>query len=166
MTKDHWTPTLVEERLVEAASVMKRLPNVRVPGYFNTWPKMLVEFADLIEQEPARLRLPPPAPDAITRMEEALGWLVWLDPIDSNTSPIGSRDPAARSAFRRRSRVGAREVEERRPGHVPCGRHRRAGHTRGDAAGAVNRWNQIRARKWLHAERPSGIPEGLSTLLS
>ena len=83
MTKDHWTPTLVEERLVEAASVMKRLPNVRVPGYFNTWPKMLVEFADLIEQEPARFRLPPPAPDAITRMEEALGWLAGLDPIDS-----------------------------------------------------------------------------------
>lgn len=83
MTEDHWTPTLVEERLVEAASVMKRLPNVRVPGYFNTWPKMLVEFADLIEQEPARFRLPPPAPDAITRMEEALGWLIWLDPIDS-----------------------------------------------------------------------------------
>jgi len=83
MTRDHWTPTLVEERLVEAASVMKRLPNVRVPGYFNTWPKMLVEFADLVEQEPVRLRLPPPAPDAITRMEEALGWLNWLDPIDS-----------------------------------------------------------------------------------
>lgn len=82
MTKDHWTPTLVEERLVEAASVMKRLPNVRVPGYFNTWPKMLVEFADLVQQEPARLRLPPPAPDAITRMEEALGWLTWLNPID------------------------------------------------------------------------------------
>ena len=83
MTRVHWTPKLVEERLVEAASVMKRLPNVRVPGYFNTWPKMLVEFADLVAQEPARLRLPPPAPDAISRMEEALGWLPWLDPIDS-----------------------------------------------------------------------------------
>ena len=83
MTKDQWTPTLVEQCLVEAASVMKRLPNVRVPGYFNTWPKMVVEFADLVEQEPGRLRLPPPAPDAITRMEEALSWLAWLDPIDS-----------------------------------------------------------------------------------
>jgi hypothetical protein len=25
---------------------MRRLPSVRVPGYFNTWPSMVVEFAD------------------------------------------------------------------------------------------------------------------------
>ena len=47
-----WTPSLVEERLVEAAEVMKRLPDVRVPGYFNTWPKMVVEFADRVGQQP------------------------------------------------------------------------------------------------------------------
>jgi hypothetical protein len=58
-----WTPSLIEERFVEAADVMKRLPNVRVPGHFNTWPKMLLEFADLVGQEPPRLRRPPPAPD-------------------------------------------------------------------------------------------------------
>jgi hypothetical protein len=79
----HWTPSLIEERFIEAAEVMRRLPNVRVPGYFNTWPKMLVEFADLVGQEPPRLRLPPPAPDAISRMEETLGWLRWLEPIDA-----------------------------------------------------------------------------------
>ena len=32
MAEMHWTPTLVEERFVEAADVMKRLPEVRVPG--------------------------------------------------------------------------------------------------------------------------------------
>ena len=79
----HWTPSLIEERFVEAAEVMKRLPNVRVPGYFNTWPKMLVEFADRVGQEPPRLRLPPPAPDAISRMDETLRWLTWLDPVDA-----------------------------------------------------------------------------------
>ena len=78
-----WTPSLIEERFVEAAEVMKRLPNVRVPGYFNTWPKMLVEFADRVGQEPPRLRLPPPAPDAISRMDETLSWLTWLDPVDA-----------------------------------------------------------------------------------
>ena len=83
MTESSWTPSLVEERLVEAASIMKRLPNVRVPGYFNTWPKMVVEFADRVGQEPPRLRLPPPAPDAISRMEETLSWLTWLDPVDA-----------------------------------------------------------------------------------
>jgi hypothetical protein len=35
---DNWTVEMVEERLVEAAAVMRRLPSVRVPGYFNTWP--------------------------------------------------------------------------------------------------------------------------------
>jgi hypothetical protein len=80
---DKWTVRTVEERLTEAASVMRRLPPVRVPGYFNTWPKMLVEFADLVGQEPRRMRLPPPPPDAISRMEETLEWLRWLDPVDA-----------------------------------------------------------------------------------
>jgi hypothetical protein len=52
MAEMHWTPSLVEERFVEAAAVMKRLPEVRVPGYFNTWPKMVVEFADRVGQQP------------------------------------------------------------------------------------------------------------------
>jgi len=78
-----WTMEMVEERLVEAASVMRRLPPVRVPGHFSTWPKMLVEFADRVGQEPPRLRLPPPAPGAISRMDETLRWLTWLDPVDA-----------------------------------------------------------------------------------
>jgi hypothetical protein len=28
---------------------------VRVPGYFNTWPKMVVEFADRVGQQPEPL---------------------------------------------------------------------------------------------------------------
>ena len=35
---DNWTVEMVEDRLAEAAAVMRRLPPVRVPGYFNTWP--------------------------------------------------------------------------------------------------------------------------------
>jgi hypothetical protein len=83
MAEMNWTPSVVEERFIEAAGVMKRLPEVRVPGYFNTWPKTVVEFADRVGQEPPRLRLPPPAPDAISRMEETLSWLAWLDPVDA-----------------------------------------------------------------------------------
>lgn len=83
MPETQWTPSLIEERFIEAADVMRRLPNVRVPGHFNTWPKMLCEFADLVGQEPTRLRRPPPAPAAISRMEEALGWLRWLEPADA-----------------------------------------------------------------------------------
>ena len=76
MGETSWNPIMVEERFVEAADVMRRLPGVRVPGHFNTWPKVVHDFADLVGQEPPRLRRPPPAPDAISQMEETLTWLL------------------------------------------------------------------------------------------
>jgi hypothetical protein len=78
-----WTPACVEARLHEAADVMKRLPEVRVQGYYSLWPKMLAEFSDLVGQEPQRLKRPPPSPDAISRIEETLGWLRWLEAEDA-----------------------------------------------------------------------------------
>ncbi|GER08803.1 hypothetical protein GCM10007972_24590 [Iodidimonas muriae] len=78
-----WTKEHVEERLIEAADVMKRLPEVRVQGYFNLWPKVIYEFADLVGQAPSRMRRPVPPPDAITRMEATLEWLRWLDGEDA-----------------------------------------------------------------------------------
>lgn len=83
MAETHWTPSLVEERLAEAADVLKRLPEVKVQGYFNLWPKIIYEFGDLVGQEPPRLRRPPPLPDAISRMEETLDWTIGLDPADA-----------------------------------------------------------------------------------
>jgi hypothetical protein len=80
---DKWTVEAVETRLEDAAQVIRRLPPVRVPGYFNTWPSMFVEFADLVGQEPRSMRLPPPSTAAITRMEETLGWLRWLEGEDA-----------------------------------------------------------------------------------
>jgi len=78
-----WTQPMVEERLAEAADVMRRLPDVRAPGYFNTWPKILPEFSDLVGQEPPRLKRLLPSSDAITRMDETLGWLRWLEGDDA-----------------------------------------------------------------------------------
>lgn len=79
---DKWTIEIVETRLEDAAHVMRRLPPVRVGGYFNTWPAMFTEFADRVGQEPQPMRLPPPTASAITKMEESLEWLRWLDPED------------------------------------------------------------------------------------
>jgi hypothetical protein len=79
---DKWTVETVETRLEDAAQVIRRLPAVRVPGYFNTWPSMFVEFADLVGQEPQPMRLPPPSTAAITRMEDTLNWLRWLEAED------------------------------------------------------------------------------------
>lgn len=80
---DSWTVEAVESRLEDAAHVIRRLPPVRVPGYFNTWPSMLIEFADRIGREPERMRMPPPSTEAITRMEQSLEWLRWLEGDDA-----------------------------------------------------------------------------------
>lgn len=76
-----WTPSLVEARMAEAAFVLKRLPEPRRQGYFNTWPEYSYEFSDLVGQEPKTIRLLP-SPAAIGRMEETLSWTVGLDPIE------------------------------------------------------------------------------------
>ena len=76
-----WTPSLVEERLAEAASVLKRLPEPHRQGYFSTWPRVLYEFSDLVGQEARPMRVLP-SPAAISRMEETLSWTIGLDPID------------------------------------------------------------------------------------
>jgi hypothetical protein len=73
---------MVEERFVDAADTMKRLPDVHVPGHFNTWPKMLYEFADLVTQAPPTFTRIRPTAEAITRMEATLEWLKWLAPAD------------------------------------------------------------------------------------
>jgi hypothetical protein len=85
MTEIRWTPSLVEERLAEAADILKRLPPVKVRGYFSTWPKMVYEFSDLIGQEPPLMKRPFPSPAAISRMEQTLSWTVGLDPVDAKT---------------------------------------------------------------------------------
>jgi hypothetical protein len=80
---ENWTVENVEARFDEAVSVLRKLPAVRVPGYFNTWPTMVVEFADRVGREPEPMKLPPPPPAAITRMEQTLEWLRWLDAEDA-----------------------------------------------------------------------------------
>ena len=78
-----WTPAMVEERLIEAAAVLRRLPRERGQGYFSTWPQTFVEFSDLVGQTPEPMRLPPPSAAAISRMDSALPWLLWLAPLDA-----------------------------------------------------------------------------------
>jgi len=92
MSEIIWTPKLVEERLSEAAAVLRRLPGTRIRGYFNTWPDYLYEFSDLVGQEPRQTSLPPPSPSAISRMEETLSWTTGLDPIDGKITWMRAHD--------------------------------------------------------------------------
>jgi hypothetical protein len=72
-TERGWTPRRVGARLEEAADVIARLPDERVPGLYDLWPGIV--GAPVTGSGPAA-----PSPDAIDRMDEALGWLCWLDP--------------------------------------------------------------------------------------
>ena len=68
-----WTPTVVADRLVEAADMLARLPEERLRGVYDLWPRIVVK--------PSRCtHLAAAAPEAIDRMDETLGWLCWLEP--------------------------------------------------------------------------------------
>ena len=80
MGNNHWTPNLVEERLVEAAAVLKRLPEEKVRGYFSAWPDVVLDANESFGWNDPVLRRPWPSPGSIDRMDETMQWLQWLDP--------------------------------------------------------------------------------------
>jgi hypothetical protein len=68
-----WRPELVAERLAEAADVLARLPEERVRGLYDLWPRII--GAPCASARPAAA-----SPEAIDRLDEALSWLMWLEP--------------------------------------------------------------------------------------
>ena len=70
-----WTAALVAERLAEAADVLDRLPEPKVRGFYSLLPLL----PDAPAGDGARTRPATPAPEAIDRMDEAIGWLCWLE---------------------------------------------------------------------------------------
>ena len=70
-----WTPTLVAERLAEAADVLDRLPEPKVRGFYSLLPLL----PDVPAGDGARTKPAPPPPEAIDRMDEVLVWLTWLE---------------------------------------------------------------------------------------
>lgn len=83
MSDIHWTPSLVEAYITEAADVLSRLPEPRVRGFVTSWPPIVREFCEAYGWQDAVLRRPPPPAAAIDRMDMALQWLAWLDQRDS-----------------------------------------------------------------------------------
>lgn len=73
-----WTAEQVAQRFEEAAHTARRLPPVKVQGYFNGWPAIQrMPWENLgVEPEPCRF---PPSPKAIDRMIEAMQWVAWLE---------------------------------------------------------------------------------------
>ena len=74
-----WTRDMVEERVLEAAAVLRQLPGLRNQGYFSTWPEIRRSLKELAGAMPTPMRRPPPNPAAISRMEETITWNAFLE---------------------------------------------------------------------------------------
>ncbi len=83
MAEIAWTPLLIEERMAEAADTLRRLPDTRIQGFFSTWPATLRDYWESYGLEEVRVRRGPPSHAAVSRMDESLVWLTWLDPADA-----------------------------------------------------------------------------------
>jgi hypothetical protein len=72
-----WTRQLVAEHFEEAVYTTRKLPAVRVQGYFNAWPDIKYTPRELMLMETRAIKMQA-TPDAISRLEQALQWMQWL----------------------------------------------------------------------------------------
>lgn len=73
-----WTSAQVEEHLAEAADTLRRLPDGEAKfrlGPRSAWPDVVRDAATAYDNEGPKLRLGPPSPGAIDRLEAVIGWL-------------------------------------------------------------------------------------------
>ena len=75
---EKWTPQMVADRLEDAVATLRRLPPVKVQGYFNLWPNIKYTEMEVLRMDKRPVRLCA-LPDAIDRLEETMGWMAWLD---------------------------------------------------------------------------------------
>ena len=80
------TPAEVADRLEEAMDVLRRMPTDRPHGYKVCWPDIIQTYNEAYGYNPAQVREGYPDPSAISRMDEALGWIIKLP--DSTRKPI------------------------------------------------------------------------------
>ncbi|PWR24009.1 DUF6362 family protein [Zavarzinia compransoris] len=76
-----WTGELVAARLEEAADTLRRLPDTETKyrlGLRSAWPDVVRESVAVQASTGVRVRLGPPSPGAIDRLEATIGWLSLL----------------------------------------------------------------------------------------
>jgi hypothetical protein len=67
MAEGEWTGETVADHFEEAVRTLRKLPPVRVTGYFNAWPEVLRSAKEIAAMEPEPMRVLP-STSAITRL--------------------------------------------------------------------------------------------------
>ncbi len=73
-----WCAHDVAARFHEAVATSRRLPPVRVQGYFNLWPPIVRQEWERFADHDRIIRFPPD-PKNIDRMLETMNWVQWLE---------------------------------------------------------------------------------------
>ena len=73
-----WTESAVEERVIEAVDTLKRVPAPDIQRHVTLWPGYVHDSREAYGYAAFRAPRAPAAPDAISRLDETLGWLRWL----------------------------------------------------------------------------------------
>lgn len=73
-----WHTKQVAQRFEECITILRGLPGRHKLGYASYWPKIIFSTRELSQQEPSPIRLSA-TPDQITRMDETLSWLGWIN---------------------------------------------------------------------------------------
>jgi hypothetical protein len=75
----HYTVIDVVNRFEEAVYTLKRMPPVIRVGYRSAWPAVVHSTEELLCAEKLPMRPPLPSAAAISRMEETIQWIFFLD---------------------------------------------------------------------------------------
>ena len=73
-----WTAECVADHFEEAFRTLRKLPPVKVPGFFNAWPDTVRTNREIAAMEPQPIRIWPSAA-AISRLEQTSDWVLWID---------------------------------------------------------------------------------------
>lgn len=74
-----WTIDDVAARFAEAARTSRRLPAVRVQGYFNVWPAIKRSDYERMARDDDPVYRFPPTPEDVARMLVVMQWVQWLE---------------------------------------------------------------------------------------
>lgn len=77
MAERTWTADDVADHFEDAFRTLRKLPPVRVQGYFNAWPQIVRSEKEILAMEPQPMRVWP-STSAITRLEQTFDWVLWI----------------------------------------------------------------------------------------